>query len=192
MKITVAGRHINLGQSLEEYVTDKLKEGILKYLKDVNHAEIVFSKDGFKYLSTILITEGHGLGVIRSNFESDEIYHAFDGALIRLEKQLRKHKERYKDHQAKKLMEIASGNETNIIAKKYIISSNEESHSADNQHLIIAEKTANIENLEVSEAVMKMDLTHVPALLFRNKSNDRLNLVFYRADGNISWIDPEF
>jgi len=193
MRISITGRHINLGESLESYINEKLQNSLLKILQNINHAEVTFSKNSYKYLARIVITEGHSLGTIRSSFESDEIYHAFDGALIRLEKQLRKHKEMYKDHQARKLAEISSGVDENITAKKYVISSSaqETSTPETDQHLIIAEKAMNIESLEVSEAVMKMDLTHVPALLFKNKNNGRINLVFYRADGNISWIDPE-
>jgi ribosomal subunit interface protein len=193
MRIAITGRHINLGDSLESYVNEKLKTSFSKILPNISHAEVVFSKNGYKYLASIIITEGHSLGKLRSNFDSDEIYHAFDGALIRLEKQLRKHKEIYRDHQATKLAQTASGASDDIPAKKYTISTSEENvkDSKSNQHLIIAEKNTRVEALTVAEAVMRMDLTHAPALLFKNKQNGRLNLVFYRADGNISWVDPE-
>ena len=193
MRISITGRHIDLGESLESYISAKLENSLLKILQNIDHAEVIFSKNSYKYLARIIITEGHSLGTIGSNFESDEIYHSFDGALIKLEKQLRKHKEKYKDHQARKLAEISSGANEDIAAKKYVISTAtaDQASNDNDQPLIIAEKAMNIEALEVSEAVMKMDLTHVPALLFKNKSNGRINLVFYRADGNISWIDPE-
>ena len=35
------------------------------------------------------------------------------------------------------------------------------------------------------------DLSDLPALMFCNKANGRLNIVYRRADGNISWVDPE-
>jgi hypothetical protein len=38
---------------------------------------------------------------------------------------------------------------------------------------------------------MKMDLLDLPALVFINADNKRLNVVYHRRDGNISWIDPE-
>lgn len=194
MKIVITGRHINLGKSLETYVSEKLTTGLTRILPNISHAEVVFSKNGFKYLASIIITEGHSVGKLRSNFDSDEIYHAFDGALIRLEKQLRKHKDRYRDHQATKLAQTAAGVTEDIPAKKYTLSASEEKSDNGtqlNQHLIIAEKAVQVETLTVAEAVMRMDLTHTPALLFKNKQNGRLNLVYYRPDGNISWVDPE-
>jgi hypothetical protein len=48
----------------------------------------------------------------------------------------------------------------------------------------------NIEKLTVSEAIMKMDLAHLPALMFVNKLNNRINMVYHRSDGNIAWVDP--
>jgi len=54
---------------------------------------------------------------------------------------------------------------------------------------LIAEKPTIIEKLTVGEAVMKMDLLDVPALLFVNSGNHRLNIVYYRKDGNIAWVD---
>ena len=52
------------------------------------------------------------------------------------------------------------------------------------------EKTAKIEELTVDQAIMKMDLADLPALVFINKANNRVNVVYNRKDGNISWVDP--
>ena len=61
----------------------------------------------------------------------------------------------------------------------------------ENSPTIIAEKPSNVENLSVKDAVMKMDLLNLPALLFTNDASRKLNLVYYRKDGNISWIDTK-
>jgi hypothetical protein len=51
--------------------------------------------------------------------------------------------------------------------------------------------SADLPNLTVSEAVMRMDLANTPVLLFRNRAHGELNLVYRRLDGNIGWVDPE-
>ena len=76
---------------------------------------------------------------------------------------------------------------------KYIISSQhsgEEEFNVDNP-AIVAEKPAKILSLSVGEAVMKMDLENLPALLFENVKTGRVNVVYYRKDGNISWVDTK-
>jgi hypothetical protein len=40
-------------------------------------------------------------------------------------------------------------------------------------------------------AVMQLDLSDSPALMFRNAANGGLNVVYRRPDGNIGWIDPD-
>ena len=50
--------------------------------------------------------------------------------------------------------------------------------------------TTPIDSLTVSEAVMRLDLGDLPALLFRNRAHGRLNMIYRRADGHIGWVDP--
>lgn len=47
-----------------------------------------------------------------------------------------------------------------------------------------------IETLSVSDAVMKMDLSFQPVVMFRNSKTGSLNVVYRRSDGNVGWIDP--
>ena len=56
--------------------------------------------------------------------------------------------------------------------------------------MVVAEMTTEIPSLTVSEAVMRMDLANLSALMFHNLSHGGLNMVYRRSDGNIGWIDP--
>ena len=53
---------------------------------------------------------------------------------------------------------------------------------------IVAEKQTDIQKLTISQAVARLDLSGLNALLF--ESDGRVNLVYRRNDGNIGWIDP--
>jgi len=80
---------------------------------------------------------------------------------------------------------------------KYVIqtASSKEDHLENevdvNNPLIIAEKPSGILKLSVGTAVMYMDLQDLPALMFENVNTGRINVVYYRKDGNISWIDSK-
>jgi len=191
MTITVSGKHIEIGQSLQDYVHKRMESGIKQHLDDITQAKIVFSKPNFLYHADIIIHDKH-VGTIKSESESDDVYAAFDTAIIKIEKQLRKYRGKLKTH-AKRMKEEPISFE----GVKYILSvpSHEEQHENhieiyNHEPITIAERPTNIDKLTVSEAVMKMDLAHLPALLFINKVNNRLNLVYHRNDGNISWVDP--
>ena len=49
--------------------------------------------------------------------------------------------------------------------------------------MIIAEKPTEIETLTVSDAVMRMDLGQLPALMFINKKSGSVNVVYRRDHG---------
>lgn len=55
---------------------------------------------------------------------------------------------------------------------------------------VVAEMETPIMTLTVSEAVMNLELGNIPALLFKNKANGGLNMLYRRPDGNIGWVDP--
>lgn len=81
-----------------------------------------------------------------------------------------------------------------IPAQSYVLAPEDEEPRIEGEDgdnpVIIAETTTDIATLTVSEAVMRMDLADLPALMFKNKAHGGLNLVYRREDGNIGWVDP--
>jgi hypothetical protein len=57
--------------------------------------------------------------------------------------------------------------------------------------MVIAESQEELKTMTVSMAVMDLDLTEQPAIVFRNAAHGGLSVVYRRADGNIGWIDPQ-
>jgi hypothetical protein len=56
--------------------------------------------------------------------------------------------------------------------------------------VVVAEKTAKLRRIAVSDAVLDLDMTGASVLVFRNAGTDRVNIVYRRSDGNIGWLDP--
>ena len=56
--------------------------------------------------------------------------------------------------------------------------------------VIIAEAVTSLKRLSVSEAVMELDLTGAPVLVFQHGGSGRVNVIYRRADGNVGWVDP--
>jgi len=189
MNITVYGKHIKIGESLEKHILDHLTMTVKKYFKDALNAHVTIEKQGQLFETEIIVNEGTGTGtLIKSNGHEYDSYRSFNVANEKIEKQLRRYKNRIKDHKKHKEHSIDL-----ISGMKYVISPLEDSDIDDNEKspTIIAEKPSNVENLSVKDAVMKMDLLNLPALLFINDATKKLNLVYYRKDGNISWIDTK-
>ena len=61
---------------------------------------------------------------------------------------------------------------------------------ADEMPPVVAELAYDIEMLTVEQAVMRLELSESPMLMFRNAAHLGLNVVHRREDGSIGWIDP--
>lgn len=195
MQISISGQHLSIGNSLKNHIESRLNEVINKLFNDVVSVHVNFVKDNFRITSKIMVNDAVGRHLaIKSNASCDEIYSAFDTALNKLSKQLRKYKNKLSDHHKKtKLSELQ------IDATKFVISTkrNHDEYDGNDDNIetdidnpvIVAEKPTAIQTLSVGEAVMRMDLSDLPALMFENKKTGRINVVYYRHDGNISWVD---
>lgn len=193
MQITVSGKGVDVGESLRNHVESRLAEGISKYLDRVTHVDVVVSRESHMFRVDIHANTGTHSGiVIKSRAEGADIYGCFDGAAAKIEKQLRRYKRRITNHHKNNKVNGFSAEGASVKATKYVLKPEDAEEVEDEAApVIIAEKATGIETLTVSQAVMKMDLEDLPALMFFNSAHGRMNVVYRRADGNISWVDPE-
>ena len=205
MQVRVTGASIDVGQSLTEFVEENLERAVTKYFENAVDAEVHFSKDGHLFNVVISVNEGVKGGIsVKSNASGGDVYGCFNEACEKAAKQLRRYKRRLVNYrrQAKGIKEATPDYQL-LDARKYVIppishdvfeemeEEVKEEEAQNQSHNVINEKTTTVEKLTVDEAIMKMDLADLPALVFINSENDRLNVVYHRKDGNISWIDPE-
>jgi ribosomal subunit interface protein len=188
MNINISGQQIDIGQSLQARVQEELQENMTKYFDRSTHAYVHFSREAFLFKCDISLNKGAGDSkIVNARAVSKDIYQAFELAMSHLKKQLLKYKDKLKHHHKDK----EELHNSFMIATKYIFSPNDNKLIEEDNPVIIAEKATQISNLNVSEAVMRMNLLGLPALMFRNRVNGKMNVVYYREDGNISWIDPK-
>lgn len=203
MQIRVVGSNMDVGKSLTSYVEEHLAKSVTKYFDKAIFGEVHFSKDGNLFKALVIINEGVKGGItVKSDSEAGDVYGCFNEACEKAAKQLRRYKRRIKNYRRTGGgLKSVEPNYQAFDAMKYILPpveynvfeemENEESDELESSIKVIDEKTTDIEELTVEEAVMKMDLANLPALVFVNKKNKRINVVYHRKDGNISWIDPK-
>ena len=185
MDISIKGRNLDIGDALKGHVEDHLGSAVTKYFRRAINASVVFSREGRNLRADISVHPGPRGMVVQGGSESDDPYAAFDGALARISKQLRRYKRRLNNHH--------KGHGEDVLpAQQYVIQPvhEDEEVAADDSPAIIAEMSVHIATLSVSEAVMRMDLADAPVTMFRHGATRRLNVVYRRNDGNIGWIDP--
>ena len=192
MQVTVKGKQLDVGDALRDHARQRLEDAVAKYFDQAIEASVVLSRDARRLRTDISVHVGRGI-LVEAHGVGDKAYTAFDSATDRIAKQLRRYKRRLRDHHRKsKSAEDAE----RLVAQQYILAAPEEDtdeHAEEpgsDRPVVIAEMTTEIENMTVSEAVMRMDLADQPTLVFRNFAHGEINVVYRRADGNFGWVDP--
>lgn len=185
MQVQVSGHHLDVGDALRTHVTDRLDASVGKYFDKTIDGHVKLTKTGYEVTADCAVHINSGMHINVQGRASDP-YAAFDAAVEKLDKRLRRYKRRLKSH--------ANNNKPELPAEffpSFVLDAGNENEeaSADDQPIIIAEGTTSVPRLSVGDAVMQMDLIDAPFVVFRNGATGGLNVVYKRQDGNIGWID---
>jgi len=187
--LQITGRDIDLGSALQEYVGVGVEERIRKYFQRGFEARVAFAKARHEIVAEATVHLASGV-YLNASGSAGDAHAAFDAALEKLEKRVRRHKRRLKDHHAPNKDPLPAEN-----APSYVIAALAEEQDGGGAEgaeapVVIAESVAALRTMTVGEAALQLDLTDAPAIVFRNAAHGGLNVVQRRSDGNISWIDP--
>jgi ribosomal subunit interface protein len=182
MQLTVKGKHLDVGDSLREHVREQLTHTAQKYFRDPIEATVIFSKEKTHlFRADISIHVGGGI-VLQANHEADDPYPAFDVAAKLVAKRLSKYKDKLRDHRKYEPDDLSATYTT--------LKGDDNEAEGGNEPVVIAEMATQVQTLAVADAVMRLELGNMPALMFKNPKNGGLNMVYRRKDGNIGWVDP--
>lgn len=189
LNVQIKGKQIDVGDSLRGHVQKSLGDLVGKYFNNPLEATVVLSKEAHMFRADISVHAAKGI-VLQSNSTANDPYPAFDEAASRIAKRLVRYKKRLIDLHHQHQGPDKHAYLDSMPANQYVLDAEKEHDSEEHSALIIAETTTDIDTLTVSQAVMRIDLAQLPALMFRNRGNGQLNVVYRRTDGNIGWIDP--
>ena len=193
MPFRVSGKNLDIGGALRDRVSGRIVEALSKYFDGGYSGHVTVEKEGFGFRTECAIHLDSGI-VLHSEANAADAYASADQAALRIEKRLRRYKRRLKDHHAAARLNGAAMNDgSGIDVPSYVIEA--PTHESDDEvtefnPVIIAESTTVLKQLSVSEAVMELDMTGAPVVVFRHAGHGRVNLVYRRPDGNVGWVDP--
>jgi ribosomal subunit interface protein len=193
MQVQVTGKHVDVGEALRSRVSDELSSSIGKYFdRDGGGADVVVSREGHSFRVDCAVTLASGQQLATHGLGGDA-HVAFDVASAKMEKRIRRYKNRLKDHHPQALARQAE------TAAYYVLQPPDDDEGDDfeadeasfPEPMVIAETETPIDVMTVSMAVMELDLTESQTIVFRNAAHGGLSVVYRRPDGNIGWIDPQ-
>ena len=174
--------------ALREHIEDASTSSSQKYFEGTVHAHVTVEKQ-------------------RGNFHTDCTLHLATGLVLQADgdgrrgpSQLRRRGQ--SPRKAAAPLQAAAEGSSQVAARtgapaakpqSYVITPapEEEDEAAGLNPVVVAEADARLPELSVGEAVMQLDISNVPFVLFRNGGHGRLNVVYRRKDGNIGWVDPK-
>jgi ribosomal subunit interface protein len=185
MRTQITGKQIDIGEALQTHVTQELATAVEKYAGRPTDAQVTFSRSAHEHVCEATVHLSSGLTAAAKG-KATEIYAAFDAAVEKLDKQLRRYKRRLKNHHQDRLQPVESSG-----GLSYVLAPETDDSEPDTlQPIIVAEMETKIPALSVGEAVMQMELAGAPVLVFKNEKGGGVNVVYRRDDGNVGWIDP--
>ncbi|MBV9218204.1 MAG: ribosome-associated translation inhibitor RaiA [Methylobacteriaceae bacterium] len=187
MALRVSGKSLDIGDALRTYVQTRINAATTKYFDGHVTGHVTIERDGSGYRTecTLHLSSGATLQV---EAKAHEVYACYDQAAERLEKRLRRYKRRLKEHH---LADTNGAAEATQVSS-YVIEAPDEALDSPGEFapVTIAETTTRLKKLSVSAAILELDLTGSPVIVFSHAGNGRVNVVYRRPDGNIGWIDP--
>ncbi len=180
MQIDVTFRHMETSDPVRAYVEEKLAR-VKKYIDEPIDAQVVLSVEKKIRHKAVVTMTAKGIN-IKASEETNDMYAAVDAMVDKVERQLKRYKEKIKNHKP------LSGREREIQKTVFAAESIEEGGT---EPVIIRSNSFPVKPMAVEEAVMQMDLLHKDFLVFTDASTEEINVVYRRKDGNYGVIVPQ-
>lgn len=179
MQISVTFKNLDPSEHLKSYVQNKLNK-LDKLLDNPAEANVVLSVEKIRHIAEIKIT-GDRLN-INCREKTSDMYSSIDMALDKLEKQIKKNKQKVRNHR--------QGNRSEIRERETMpedIASNPADETGEPQ---IRVQNIDFKPMDVEEASMQMELISDNFIVFTNSRTNRVNVLYRRKDGDLGLIQP--
>jgi putative sigma-54 modulation protein len=187
MQVSITGRHVELTDPLKEYVNDKLQH--LKHSFDhVVDVHVVLSVEKFRQRCEINM-QASGIN-IHARHETEDMYASIDGVVDKLNRQLKRYRSKLHRHQGQHGQR--KGREIKVSHRVLDIAQERDELAEDFQPETLNHEHIDAQPMSIDEAVMQLELDeNRDVLFFTNQETDSLNALYRRANGTLSWVEPE-
>lgn len=182
--VKINGKHMDVGEALSQRIDERISGAVDKYFGHGFSGQVTMEKAGSTFSADCTVHLDSGV-TLEAAGSANDAHSAFDSAAERLEKRLRRYKRRLKDHHGQTAAPPMDASYTVMEAPEP-----EEEIADDFQPVIVAESSTPVRTQTVAMAVMQLDMTDQPCIVFKNAASGEINVVFRRKDGHIGWVDP--
>lgn len=182
MQLSVTFRHMEPSDALKEYARDKISR-IEKLLDSALEANVVLSIQKFRHTADVTVL-ADGLK-INGQEQTEDMYSAIDMVVDKLERQVKRSREKIKSRKSNKRGKSKEEQREELAARPV-----EPEEETEGRPSIIRSRQIFAKPMDVDEAVMQLDLSADPFLVFTNSVTEKINVVVRREDGDYELIEP--
>jgi len=176
MQINVIFRHTDASTALKEYAEDKFSR-VKKYMLEPITADVVLRVEKFRHIAEVAI-DANGIRV-NGVEETGDLYSAIDMVADKIEAQLKKQKDKMRDHKS-------PGDKGSVRSPEGLDEAVEDS----GDRRVITREQQFAKPMDVEEAVMQLELSTGEFLVFTNSQSSQINVLYRRSDGHFGMIEP--
>lgn len=188
-------RHMESSDAMRTYAEERLSK-IRRYFSDPLKTSCTFSVEKLNHIVQFDVTLRNGLQ-LHSSESTENMYSSIDMALAKMERQVRRYKDKIKSHQPSR------GRSAKIRQRIFDAGYVQESQSWSQPEpveavpkapegdlpAVIREKEFKAERLDIQQAIMQMNLLHKSFLVFTNVKTNDINVIYRTEDSNYGLIE---
>lgn len=218
MQLSVTFRQMEATDALKDYARERM-ERIKKYFPDPIAVHVVMSTErGYKHRVDVTMQLHNGL-TVAGREASDSMFSSIDLVIAKIERQVRRYKEKLRTHKARNTLSPVPWSHTVVAESEQITDEVAESAPANiavgsalaatapvpesapapadapapatDAPMVVKTQKFHANPMSVAEAIMQLNLLDHVFLVFRHDETGRVNVVYRRDDGRYGLIEAE-
>jgi ribosomal subunit interface protein len=191
MDVRVSGHQVDVGEALRAHAEGRVRSLSDKYDARAISSTVTLGKGphDHRFDCEIILYVPNGV-VLKGSSRGVDAQPAFEDALGKIEKQMRRYMRRLRDRSGQPAPAELAFDNAGYTVFSLPEADGEDTEPTDNPP-IVAETRVDVPDASVSDAVMMLDLRNTNALMFKNSATGTFNMVYRRDDGTIGWVEPQ-
>jgi putative sigma-54 modulation protein len=178
MQVNITFRHLEPTEALKDHVKDKVAH-IQRYIDRPTEAHAVLHLENLSHHAEITMKAGPFS--VRGRGKSEDMYASIDAAADKIERQLKKHKERVRNHKAT----LIPKDWAPVDIRHEIRDEQVEAPSS----RVVSTSKFQAKPMSLDEAIVQMDLLNSRFYVFQDSGTRGINVVYRRDDGKLGVIE---
>lgn len=183
--ITVTGRHVEVTDAIRDFATKKIEAINIDYPKIVEVRVIVDVQKERQIAEIILFCADHI--TIQASTVGTDLYAAIDETITKIMRRMRKHKTRLMKHFRPHRSESIRHLDENVYDENVLDYDVEASE--DPKPIRIQREGYELRTMYKEQAIMALEMTDQPFVLYRNARRNVLQIVYRLGEGEYSIIE---